>query len=304
MSPWNKSRLEQMIADAVEESLSLDYKRADSLNKTDDKKKAEIVRDVTAMANSSGGILIYGIAEFSEKAQRHLPERLDPISRTEISKEWLDQIIQSIHPRVENVVIHPVTIDEKANAVCYVVEVPQSYTAHQARDHIYYKRHNFQNLPMQDYEVRDVMNRRTHPHIKASIFINRRPSHHSGKGLLLVKLENVGRVLARHFMVDLELPINIGGFVSFGEDAFCEHTESGCYYKIRLVPGIAQPPMFPGSGLTFRREFDHVRLVAGADNKPLVSTAEVKIAVFVDEMAPLRAIVPVSITLKEWTPVV
>ena len=291
-----------MIADAVEESLSLDYKRADSLNKTDDKKKAEIVRDVTAMANSSGGILIYGIAEFSEKAQRHLPERLDPISRTNIPKEWLDQIIQSIHPRVENVVIHPVTIDEIANTVCYVVEVPQSYTAHQARDHVYYKRHNFQNLPMEDYEVRDVMNRRTHPHIKASIFINRRPGHHSGKGLLLVKLENVGRVLARHFMVDLELPISIGGFVAFGEDAFCEHTESGCYYKIRLVPGIAQPPMFPGSGLTFRREFDYVSLIEGADHKALVSTTEVKITVFADEMAPIKTTIPVMLAAKKWTP--
>lgn len=292
-----------MIADAVEESLSLDYKRADSLNKTDDKKKAEIVRDVTAMANSSGGTLIYGIAEFSEKSQRHLPERLDPISRTEISKEWLDQIIQSIHPRVENVVIHPVTIDEKANTVCYVVEVPQSYTAHQARDHVYYKRHNFQNLPMQDYEVRDVMNRRTNPRIKASIFINRRPNHHSGKGLLLVKLENVGRVLARHFMVDLELPIYMDGFISFGEGAFCEHTDHGCYLKIRLAPGIAQPPMFPGSGLTIRREFDHVRLVEGADHKPLVSTTEVKITVFADEMPPIRTVLPIKHVLKEWTTV-
>jgi hypothetical protein len=31
--------------------------------------------------------------------------------------------------------------------------------AHQARDYRYYKRHNFNALPMEDYEVRDVMNR-------------------------------------------------------------------------------------------------------------------------------------------------
>jgi hypothetical protein len=60
-------------------------------------------------------------------------------------------------------------------------------------------------LPMEDYEVRDVMNRRTHPKIRGSIFINRHTSHLKPEGLVLVKLENAGAVLARHAMVDLEL---------------------------------------------------------------------------------------------------
>ena len=54
MSEWNKQRLDQMIADGVEESLSLDYKRADSLAKTDGK-KTEVTKDVSAFANSTGG---------------------------------------------------------------------------------------------------------------------------------------------------------------------------------------------------------------------------------------------------------
>ena len=37
MSKWTKQRLERMIVDGVEENLSLDYKRADSLAKTDGK---------------------------------------------------------------------------------------------------------------------------------------------------------------------------------------------------------------------------------------------------------------------------
>ena len=116
MSIWTRERLDQMVADKVEESLVLEYKRAESLQNTDSR-KAEITKDVSAFANSSGGVLICGVAEPNDRAKRHLPERLDPVSRLNTSKEWLEQIIQSIQPRLENVMIHPVTIDEKAGTV-------------------------------------------------------------------------------------------------------------------------------------------------------------------------------------------
>ncbi len=78
MSEWNKQQLDRMIADGVEENLGLDYKRADSLGKTDGK-RAEITKDVSSFANSSGGVVIYGVAEFNDEARRHLPERLERV---------------------------------------------------------------------------------------------------------------------------------------------------------------------------------------------------------------------------------
>ena len=60
---WNLDQLQQLIRDNVEESLSLEYKSAGSFAKSDGK-RAEVVKDVSAFANSSGGVLIYGIAEF------------------------------------------------------------------------------------------------------------------------------------------------------------------------------------------------------------------------------------------------
>ena len=106
MMTWNLERLRQLISDNVEESLSLEYKAAEALGKSD-AKKAEIVKDVSAFANSSGGVLIYGIAEFQQRDQRHRPERIDPVDRQRFSKEWLEQIIQSIQPRIEGIVIEP-----------------------------------------------------------------------------------------------------------------------------------------------------------------------------------------------------
>jgi hypothetical protein len=45
------------------------------------------------------------------------------------------------------------------NDVAYVVEIPQSETAHPALDNRYYKRFNFESVPMADHEIRDVMHR-------------------------------------------------------------------------------------------------------------------------------------------------
>jgi hypothetical protein len=296
MSTWTKQKLEQTIADKVEESLTLDYKRAAALAKANDK-MTEITKDVSAFGNSSGGVLIYGIAEPQDRAKRHLPERLDPVLRTEISKEWLEQVIQGIQPHIEGVVIHPVTIDEQKQEVCYVVEIPQSHTAHQARDHVYYKRHNFNVLPMEDYEVRDVMNRRTHPKIRAAIFINR------ADGYVLVRLENVGRILARHVMVEVEVPVDLNGLVGFDQPVISKRSEEGECWVLRLTPRTSESPVFPGSDVTLRRIIHTATQMGNYDGKPVVSTRHVKVSVFADEMPPLRATLDFAPVILGWTQV-
>ena len=301
MSEWTKQRLDQMIADGVEESLSLDYKRSDSLAKTDGK-KVEVTKDISSFANSSGGVVIYGIAEFDDKARRHLPERIDTIQRTEISKEWLDQVIQAIQPRIDGVVIHAVTISKQDNTVCYVVEIPQSHTAHMARDHRYYKRHNFNVLAMEDYEVRDVMNRRTHPRIRGFIYVNRNTSRLEPEGMVLVRLENVGRVLAKHVMVELELPIDMDGFIRVEEPVFAKTTDDGNCHLFRLTPGNAQP-IFPGSDVTLRRKLRTGARIWDKSGKTPRSTRHVMVSIFADEMPPIHATLDIAPVLLGWTPV-
>jgi Putative DNA-binding domain len=301
MSAWTKQRLDQMIADGVEESLSLDYKRADSLAKTDGK-KVEVTKDVSSFANSSGGVLIYGVAEFDDEPRKHLPERLDPIQRSEISKEWLDQVIQAIQPRIDGVLIHPVTISEPDNTVCYVVEVPQSHTAHMARDHRYHKRHNFTTAQMEDYEVRDVMSRRTHPKIKASIFINKGASHTKPEGVILVSLENVGSVLARHFMVELQIPVDLNGLIAVRDALIIERDPDGDYFLARLTPSHEEAPLFPGANVTLKCKIHTDVRIEHMDKQPVRSRRYVRASVFADEMPPLRARLDIAPVILGWTP--
>jgi hypothetical protein len=145
----------------VQESLTLDYKASDSLA-NNNKCRNEISKDVSAFANSAGGRIIYGIKE-----QNRLPVEIDQgSSSAEITREWIEQVINShIQPRVQGIVIKPINL---VNGNCaFVVDVPQAGTLapHQANDQKYYRRYNFESVPMHDYEVRDLFRRGSSPHL-------------------------------------------------------------------------------------------------------------------------------------------
>lgn len=169
---WSEEKLKDLISGQVQESLSLEYKRALSLGATEGKRK-EITKDVSAMANSAGGVVIYGIAEYESGEKKHYPERIDPVSLKDVSREWLEQVINSIQPHILGLGIYAVPVTGDVDRVVFVVDIPQSTTAHQATDHRYYKRYNFLSQPMEDYEVRDVMNRATSPIMEIGIKIEK-----------------------------------------------------------------------------------------------------------------------------------
>lgn len=151
--PQSVEELKLYISNRVQESLHLDYKASDSLN---DKARNEIAKDVSAFANSDGGIIIYGIRE-----DNHLPTEIDGgADHSRYTKEWLEQVIVSnISPKIDGLLIHAIPISDTHSA--YAVGIPKSYRGpHQERtSHRYYRRYNFASAPMEDYEINDVRNR-------------------------------------------------------------------------------------------------------------------------------------------------
>ena len=215
---WTESKIQNYIRSGIEESLTLEYKSGEALGRSDQQKR-EITKDVSAMANSAGGLLIYGIREFSESEKRHLPEKIVPVDRSQISREWIEQIINSIRPRIDGIVIHSVQLETSENDVVYVIDIPQSHTAHQAINHRYYKRFNFQSVPMEDYEIRDVMFREQTPDIKLTFLLeiadrSQLPSdvkdgenHASYK--LIVRAQNNGSAYAEYIACSIDVPVSI-----------------------------------------------------------------------------------------------
>ena len=166
---WDISDIERLIDDQEKESISLEFKGCGALKRNDPAKK-KISKDVSAFANAGGGVMIYGIEEKDHTALE-IGEGFDP---REISKEWLEETINSrIQRRIEGIRINQISTN-KGSRVLYVVYIPQSYRApHQASDKRFYTRKNFSRVPMEEYEVRDVFMRREAPDVILDLYFSR-----------------------------------------------------------------------------------------------------------------------------------
>jgi hypothetical protein len=160
---WAEQDLLALVTNQVQESLTMEYKACAALAKTDPSKN-EVSKDVSSLANSAGGTIVYGLIE-----KGHIPQQLDlgfdpagPLTR-----EWLEQVVLSrIQPRPDGLRIKSVDLAKTSpGRVAYVVYVPQAVRAHMAADHRYYKRFEYQAVPMNDYEVRDVNSRTEGPRL-------------------------------------------------------------------------------------------------------------------------------------------
>lgn len=147
------SFIEQLIDNGAQETVHLEFKRAVLLN---DRRRDEVCKAVSAMANSDGGKLVFGLAEDKASNTFSLDEGVKDVART---IEWLDSITRdSISPRIEGVIVTAEVLAGR-NYVC--VEIPKSPSApHQGPDKRFYKRSNNSSYPMEVYEIDDVRQRR------------------------------------------------------------------------------------------------------------------------------------------------
>lgn len=280
-SIWDEGKLNELIRVKIEENFNLEYKSAGALAR-DSKAKLEITKDVSAMANSAGGVLIYGLAEFQDEAHKHLPERIDSINRNDFSKEWLENIIFQIQPRIVDLKIHSVQLTSSLDHVAYVVEIPQGDTAHQAADCRYYRRFNFQAVPMPDNEVRDVINRRAYPRItfKAKFNLYPRINHDGAVGALIVEINNESDVFARHVAFIIHSPLRVRGRLIVYDNAVIDSREDGTAWRVSFSNHISSP-LFPRGTLSKnfvfhygnmnpepQKQLDRFLWVAFADSMP------------------------------------
>jgi len=112
--------LEELVSNRTQESLRLEYKS--TMYGSNDSQKKELLKDVSALANSQGGHLVIGIEE-----KKGVAEKLVGIVCDDSDKlnQWIEQILRSgLQPSLVGFKIRIIEVEDSKFAV--VLRVPKS----------------------------------------------------------------------------------------------------------------------------------------------------------------------------------
>ncbi|MDZ7657782.1 ATP-binding protein [Fodinibius sp.] len=242
---YNYQYIKNLIAHKEEESLKLEFKNTEAL-----KNKKEMAKDVSAMANSAGGIIVYGINEVDHKA-----DNLSTIDGNKYNKEWFENVLVSnIHRPIKDLKIHPIRLEGKISKSIYVIEIPESEdTPHMASNNRYYRRHNFQCIPMDEYEVRALYFKNKTPDLYISSMTNKTSveiEEHHGRKIAFSKpsfqIYNEGNGISLNHKIVIEM--NELDKYTISVDALRSKTslsQSLNEDKSRIISIYDKTPIFP-----------------------------------------------------------
>ena len=254
---WDENDILNLITNKAEENIHLEFKSAGSLENTD-KKKFEITKDIAAFANADGGILIYGIEE-----ENHIANRVSFIDGTTYTKEWLENIVTGgIYRNISDLRILPVRFGGLMEQTVYVVDIPISYDApHMNKEKRFYKRNNFQVLQMEEYEIRELYNRKSKVAlIYHSLEITLKPKNPRKNYIIEfdidIKIENNSKGVAKLYKSVIGVGGRTEGLGVYAKQGYsvCSNLSNGY-----LISSILNPPIFPGevfSNLSFTISFN------------------------------------------------
>lgn len=202
-----QEEFEQLSAEAIagfpalakEEHLQLDFKRIKNanLNGTDDKKS--LASCISGFANSSGGIVIWGIDARKNDQGIDCANEIHEINPLGIFLSRLNELSsQAVSPPVDGIVHKK--FETSPNRGFAATLIPESDSGpHMAKlgENRYYKRNGQQFLQLEHFDLEDMFGRRQKPHLELFISSNRMPTSDVHE-VLEIRMKNVGKALARH----------------------------------------------------------------------------------------------------------
>jgi hypothetical protein len=164
---WRETDLEELCQEKRREQPRLEFKRELSLNS--DAQKKEVEHDVQGLANSSGGHIIFGVAEKELPDGSRVAFSLEPLADGGVYERLNNLLDSRGEPRIP-FDIH--AIPALAGGIYIVVEVFGRRRPHMANDGRYYIRRNLLVRRMTEAEVvesyRDRFDRERGPTVPTS----------------------------------------------------------------------------------------------------------------------------------------
>lgn len=169
---WDEARLQRFVDDQEVEADNLDFKTCDALrlhNKTRDKIRTELSKDVSALANSAGGVIVYGIREGKGGHAVSIDDEyaFDTARKGDLTAEDLANKIAAVVQPTPVINVH--RVDLSSGRYALVVEVERQLRGCQASDGRYYRRAGRTTYALSDWEVRELVSRRGVPHVDLEI---------------------------------------------------------------------------------------------------------------------------------------
>tara|TARA_Y100000815_G_C13321810_1_gene492582 strand:+ start:188 stop:853 length:666 start_codon:yes stop_codon:yes gene_type:complete len=203
LEEYTLETIQSFIDNQIEESIHIEFKSSGAISRTPAIKK-EISKDVSAFANSDGGIIIYGLEEKNHKA-----DSFSYINGNEFTKEFVEQVINSTIKRaISDIKIHVIRAGGNLLKTIYVVQIPSSFNApHMNQDKRYYRRYNFESILMEEYEVRQLYGRKLKSKLSISrLIISIHPENgqeDETRFVFYLGIENTGEALVKDYSASI-----------------------------------------------------------------------------------------------------
>lgn len=197
--------INQMIADGQEEHLRLDFKRINNSNLNGADYKKNIAKSISGFANSSGGIVIWGVDAKKNELEVacafgavHLTQLAQFISRlNEITSIAASPMVEGIESRA---------FDIGNNTGFAATLIPESDAGpHMAKlgEDRYYKRNGQSFYKLEHFDLEDMFGRRQKPNLSVN-FLQKTENLGDKTLRLEINLVNDGKAIARHSGIFIE----------------------------------------------------------------------------------------------------
>jgi hypothetical protein len=200
--------IDSFITNKQEENLHLDFKTVNSANLNRDDRKI-FAKALSCFANSSGGLIIWGIVAKKDIEGRDVAQSKQPIKDLSKFIANLNRLTgELVDPIVEDVEHKKIEIMKEEGFV--ISKIPESLSGpHMAKvgEDRYYKRSGDSFYKMEHFDIEDMFGRRRKPKLELVHKITTEMTVGQNKVILnaIIGIRNIGRGLAKTPFLEIEI---------------------------------------------------------------------------------------------------